>query len=465
MAVGNVSLKEALAGDKMDIELVRTADGYCPKACYHCGAFPARGEKPSGLIDICGPRRPKDRIPRLKRTPLGRYNVGTVVSLTREEIAENLDKPVVGTKMKIFEALSPVITQDGNMDPLLDETFIYLAEEVYARRPGPIDEEEAQRLGVEVGSRAIWLSHGIDVDEELVPDPEQVRRAKKLVRLMHKGVCPGGVLTVDMQQYCGKSSEPQYYAGYLETLKILRPVLTRKSARITISIQGHDNRELEDGSPNPMYRGHAENMLQRILDELELTFDEREALSWNKGRPVVGAGRGRVFARPEDECPLIPDEHVVRNYLRHRLYRAGVAMDGRVYRQINDVGATYNSTVDPFGWEELDNNVAPEDVSNTVDGDVLDTLLNGDEIEPLELGMADTGEWPAVVVCDDDEASLKTVSGPVKTAMTRRGVSPQDGDGSFRTEEHDRRGSSGNDCKKKSDQWGLESPVEGDLVA
>ncbi|MDA1060388.1 MAG: hypothetical protein O3B47_01195 [bacterium] len=382
-----VTVKEVLENGTTDIVMVRTTDGFCPKACNHCGAFPAPGNRPTALLDTTRASLRSafpDRREMIKATPLGKYNVGILVSLTREEIAENLDQPIAGTDKPLHTLLGPIVTQDVNIDPCLDDGLINLAELVHDRKPGPINQEEADEEGTERGSRVIWLSHGVDGDFDdegnFVPDPEQARRFKRIVRLMKTGVIPGGILTIDTQQYCGKHDEPRYRAGYIYTMTLLRSILADGSARITISIQGQHNKHYEDGRPNPMYIGSADAMVQSILNELQLTHEERSNLNWNRNRPVVRAGRGIVLAGPGGECPVIPDDFIVENVLSNKLYRAGIAMDGTVYRQLNKPDETYGATVDPNGWEKLDNST-PEGVFLEVSGQVDEVVEPDAEAE------------------------------------------------------------------------------------
>ncbi len=300
----------------LKIDMVRTATG-CPEACLHCGAY----------------------------TSFDNVHDFNMKELSRDELKENLDREIEGTRLKMAEILADYVTTDVNVEPLRGDAFSHFAELVYDLSGGQ--------------SKAVCISHGLRYTSKSMKE-----RMEKVVSLMLEGKVPLFVLTVDTARSKAKISEKANRKGYAKTLEALKPILDmiakKKESkdenlpdlRVTISLQG------EDGKDSLIWRQDAALDFQEAVIMSGLSASQRDALVWDRERPYAKVGRAKEYlhGQEEGECPVIPDIKFVKKFLPFdNIHRGMIDIQGKVYRQLNERLRTYNTSLNPSAWELLEN--------------------------------------------------------------------------------------------------------------
>ncbi len=291
------------------VDMFATAKG-CAEGCLHCGAYEG-AEKADW----------------------------TVVDLTKEQIRANIK----GAMDAGFD-FARFVTTDVNTEPLggPNGTFVHLAE--------ALDEFTKGK------SRAICISHGMRVGRDGTPVKRMEERMDRVVQLMHKGVVPMFVLTVDSNRHQGKIDREVNINSYVATLQKLRPILEHpeenvKEVRVTVSIQG------TDGNTGPLSRVESLKMFEEVRARLNWPLELQGKLHYDDTRAYVKSGRAALLPGLSEDgaCDVVPDAEFVRvdniDKADH-FHRARVTMDGRVERQAFRPGYTYNTTVKGL-WSEV----------------------------------------------------------------------------------------------------------------
>lgn len=291
------------ATDFAKIETVQTGQG-CPEDCLYCGSYPG--------FD---------------------FENRQVRELTGEQLRGNLDRRVEETRLCLSDLFADYLTADVNTEPLRGDIFPFFAKLVHELSDGK--------------SKVVCISHGLRAG-----NMKMKRRLQEIVELMKRGIVPLFVLTVDSARDKGQMTNEETTESYLETFRCLRPLLVCPDVRVTASIQGNDNPE------SRLSRVRALNMFEKVVKRLQLTPEEGGRLHLDLGRQYVNAGRAKKLLPGvglDSQASIVPDTGFVGGLRQNHIVRGMVDLAGRILIQPNQVGASYNTAVDPRQWEEVDN--------------------------------------------------------------------------------------------------------------
>ncbi len=239
--------------DYFKIDMVESARG-CTENCIGCGYYDCYG--------------------------------GSIETLDRKQIETNITQVIGYTGIYLIELFNNYITTQVNTEPLRSDAFIDLAELVFE-----FSNEQ---------SRVVAISHGVRYG-----NLEMIERLEKVVNLMEQNKVPLFVLSFDLARSAGKYKKN--FEAYLQTIEILKRALNK--ARITVSIQGNDDKE------SSVYIGKARQLFKKVI--LETGLNESD-LNVNE-RVWIPKGRAKKLNISNPEvCHVIPDPEFVEKYLNQK---------------------------------------------------------------------------------------------------------------------------------------------------
>ena len=310
----------------VQVYTVRLGDG-CREACIQCGAYDTNGDR----ADFIAKGVTRERI----EVVLGREFVYAPAGVDKTEV---VDAEIGDNRKRVADILANYVTTDVNQEPLNDNGFLNFAELVKEMSEGR--------------SRAVCISHGLRVKKQMIDDgmviepcdEEAAERLDKIAAMMDdKDLF---VLSLDLARSGGKIKKDLSLWSYAETLNRLLPAL-RNGARITVSIQGNEERE------SRQYRVVAENLYGQIKSALMAAYgwNNQDVLNlhMDTGRAWVGQGRAAALPGigPDGVCPVIPDTEFVSHTLSSRATNMAFvdAVSGKVFVRPNNPKRSYNDVV------------------------------------------------------------------------------------------------------------------------
>ena len=311
--------------DALAITQVRIGDG-CSVNCVQCGAY-----SKEGCVDDLLPRFiTRKRIEELLKMEIALDGRGSVEKAEKGSSPEEIQG---GTKETLVRFFANRVTTDVNQEPLEGDSFLHFAELVKKLSGGD--------------SRAVCVSHGLLLGRR--DEVDQRKRLEEIVRFLDEQ--DAFILTLDLSRLSGKINEGRNIDSYVETLHALKPALER-GTRITVSVQG------DNDSESRYYRGKAMDTYVAVRKRLrgQYQWDEREDLDLLKtdsGREWVCRGRGRLLpgVNPNGECPVIPDNPLVKHTLTKTPLMGFLDMiSGRIFVHPRERDRTYNDVSRLSRW-------------------------------------------------------------------------------------------------------------------
>jgi len=316
---------------------VRLGEG-CREGCVQCGAYPEEPARGDYLIKEVTRARIWECLTReFVFEPVRTDN--PKFSRSQEVLSEKSEE----VRNKIADLLANYVTTDVNQEPLNGDVFIHFAELVKQLTGG--------------NSRAVCISHGLRVKKvekdgdkvEVTTDEKATGRLGAMANMMDdKDVF---VLSLDVSRSKGRINDELSLWSYAETLNRLLPAL-RKGARITVFIQGNDNRD------SRQHRVGAENLYGRVKKLLIDHYRWKQAdimeLHMDTGRAWVRQGRAANLpgVDPDGESPVIPDSSFVEHTLDKEPPNMGFldAVSGKVFVHPHNPRRSYNDVVRLSRW-------------------------------------------------------------------------------------------------------------------
>jgi hypothetical protein len=360
------------------LDHIQTTIGECPEKCAHCGAFPL-GEGTGKMVSLSRDQLEKNLAQRVEGVVVEklyevRGGVQSLVSsvlyegdLSEDEAGVKVDygapfdegveeRYVVATRARLADFANNFVTTDVNTEPLVSDSFADMAELLDSLTEG--------------ASKAVCISHGVRVSRSGDTVGPMERRMKEIVRLMlteKNGVpvIPIFVLSIDLARQNGEIPEDINMASYIRTLEMLRPVLERGKARVTVSVQGLDDNDhtLSKKKAVQMYQKIRTALANPKGDDPGWSADLVSRITMDEGRNYVHAGRAASFPGAHDRpfAPVIPDAHVNREMVDHLpSYTGFVDALGRVFRRSRDWKIGYKKLIEKEHWRRVETGSNPQ---------------------------------------------------------------------------------------------------------
>ncbi|MBT7736082.1 hypothetical protein HN709_00145 [Candidatus Peregrinibacteria bacterium] len=347
---------------------------------------------------------------------MGKHIIRQITSVFDTKRGENLGEPEAGYPDEKWDEVFEILRSRG------------IEEDVIAKI------EKARRGKYQFNEQLI---EGLNVVEDLLEkgvaeaycfgkDDQSAERLSKVAQMVHDGIVPGAIITLDFARAQGRINFASNAASYIKTLQLLKPAMAESSQGfVTVSVQGLQNVDVD----HPYGAHRALIFFQEILSRAGLTDREKSMLrgTADLGREIVGVGRGKnqdviaQYLHGDEACEIVPDQAFVdkvikkdRKLLRARLLAAG----GIEWQQVKD-GATYNTTVkgpwrrfvDAQDLREFDGKNGPDErkLSSEIGGGPVSRLTRSELSKKAKLLDVDPS-WDHFLDTEDDIFLMKPFS-------------------------------------------------------